>query len=142
MARIYLIVAAVSGLLTVMLGAFGAHSLKGSIEEPLFQAYQTAVQYQFYHTLALLAVSILLQTGSASNSDGTRLNHKGLNTKWLSYSGGLLLLGLLLFCGSLYALALGAPKFVGAITPLGGLSFLTAWLCLLLSAWRQPLEKL
>lgn len=119
-AKLTLILAAANGLLAVGLGAFGAHGLKSKISASLFSAYETAVQYHFYHTLALLGVGILLL-------------HFGLKTT-LQFSAGLMLVGIVFFCGSLYALALGGPAWLGPITPLGGLAFMGGWLCLLLTA--------
>ena len=119
-AKLTLILAAANGLLAVGLGAFGAHGLKSKISASLFSAYETAVQYHFYHTLALLGVGILLL-------------HFGPKTT-LQFSAGLMLVGIVFFCGSLYALALGGPTWLGPITPLGGLAFMGGWLCLLLTA--------
>lgn len=118
MARHFLVIAALSGFLAVALGAFGAHGLKDKLAPDLMAVYQTAVQYHFYHTLVLLAVAMLL----------LRYPQQGA----LVASGGLLVAGLLLFSGSLYVLALSGVRWLGAITPLGGVAFLLAWLLL---AW-------
>ena len=118
MARSFLVIAALSGFLAVALGAFGAHGLKDRLAPDLMAVYQTAVQYHFYHTLVLLAVAMLL----------LRYPQQGI----LVASGSLLVLGLLLFSGSLYALAWSGARWLGAITPLGGVAFLVAWLLL---AW-------
>ena len=123
MAKLFILIAAANGFLAVALGAFGAHALKSRLPETLMSTYQTGVQYHFYHALALLGVGILLyRLPSASNL--------------LLASGWLLIAGLLLFCGSLYLLALGGPRWLGPVTPLGGLCFLLGWLSLLLAAWR------
>ncbi len=121
MARMFVALAAVSGLLAVVLGAFGAHGLKGKLPEAMLNAYSTGVQYHFYHTLALLLVALLLQR---------------LTSAWLLWSGWLFVAGLLLFSGSLYALALGGPRWLGPVTPIGGLCFMAGWLCLFIGAWR------
>lgn len=121
--KAYLLAAAMSGLLAVILGAFGSHALKGRLSESSLAVWQTAVQYQFYHTLALLAVAVLLQRVSGA--------------AWLSASGALLLAGLMLFCGSLYWLALGGPRWLGPVTPVGGLCFMLAWVCLAVSAVKS-----
>lgn len=118
-----LIISAANGFLAVALGAFGAHGLKGKIADNLLSAYETAVQYHFYHTLALLGVTLLLQ----------RLGERPL----LVTSAWLFVAGMLLFSGSLYILALGGPKWLGPITPVGGVALLGAWLCLLVAAIRQ-----
>ncbi len=122
MAKHFLLLAAASGLLAVILGAFGSHGLRGKLDANLLSAFQTGVEYQFYHTLALLAVALLL----------LRFPHLGL----LTWAGLAFVAGILLFCGSLYALALGGPRWLGPVTPLGGLSFMLGWLCLLLGVWR------
>ncbi|MYM63711.1 DUF423 domain-containing protein [Pseudomaricurvus sp. HS19] len=121
MARMFVALAAASGLLAVVLGAFGAHGLKGKLPEAMLNAYSTGVQYHFYHTLALLLVALLLQR---------------LTSVWLLWSGWLFVAGMLLFSGSLYALALGAPRWLGPVTPIGGLCFMAGWLCLFIGAWR------
>lgn len=122
-AKLFLIVAAANGLLAVALGAFGAHGLKGRLSAPMLSAYETAVQYHFYHTLALFGLAILIQ----------RLGEKAL----LLGSGYLFIAGMLLFSGSLYLLALGGPRWLGPITPLGGLALITAWLLLFIAAIRS-----
>lgn len=116
LAHWYIALAAANGLVAVGLGAFGAHGLRARLSEPMLNAWQTAVQYHFYHVFALLVVALLLQQWGKSTC--------------LSASGGAFLLGLLLFCGSLYGLALGGPRWLGPITPLGGVCFMVGWLLL------------
>jgi uncharacterized membrane protein YgdD (TMEM256/DUF423 family) len=116
----FVVVASVMGFLGVAIGAFGAHSLGAHFKahpevEPSFK---TGVQYHFYHALALLGVA--WATGRWPNS--------GL----IVVAGWLFVLGILLFAGSLYALALTGNRKLGAITPLGGLAFLGGWVCLIL----------
>ncbi|TQV82528.1 DUF423 domain-containing protein [Exilibacterium tricleocarpae] len=125
MAKLFLLIAAANGLIAVALGAFGAHGLKSRLPEALMSTYQTGVQYHFYHALALLGVSILLLRPLPGPPPGL-----------LVAGGWLLVAGIVLFCGSLYWLALGGPRWLGPVTPLGGLCFILAWLLLLLSAWR------
>lgn len=122
MQRLFLSFAALSGFLSVCLGAFAAHGLKHEITAESLAIWQTGVQYQMYHALALLAVGLLYQTQAS---------------KALKLSGLAFILGSLLFSGSLYALALGAPKALGIITPLGGLSFLVGWAALVAHALRR-----
>lgn len=124
MAKHFLLLAGLSGLLAVILGAFGAHGLKGKVTPELLSAFQTGVQYQFYHALALLAVALLL----------LRLPELPL----LHWAGWMFVAGILLFSGSLYALTFGGPRWLGPVTPLGGLCFMAGWVLLLLSAWRMP----
>lgn len=122
MERIWVLLGASSACLSVILGAFGAHALRDSLSERSLAIYQTATQYQFYHALAL----ILLGLWGANHSSG-------LTTA----TGWLFALGTLIFSGSLYALAITDIKILGAVTPLGGLSFIAGWLCLAISVWRS-----
>ncbi|MDZ7923339.1 MAG: DUF423 domain-containing protein [Marinagarivorans sp.] len=111
--KVLLIFASLNGALAVMLGAFGAHALKSMLSPQALQTWHTAVQYHFVHVLALLAVGVLLKL-SAVHVAG-------------KIAGLAFMLGIILFCGSLYWLALGGPKILGPITPLGGLSFIVGW---------------
>ena len=123
-ARHFLMIAALSGLLAVALGAFASHGLKGMLEPYLLQVFQTGVQYQFYHTLALLAVALLPQ-GPAIRLAG-----------WGFISG------IVLFSGSLYVLALSGVHWLGAITPLGGCAFLTGWGALFWAAFKSDRNQI
>ena len=116
MSQFFLAASAASGFLAVALGAFGAHALKSRLSPDMLSVYETAVQYHFYHALALFGVALLM-VHSAQQS-------------LLKASAILFLAGLVLFSGSLYALALSGVKVLGAITPIGGLCFLAAWACL------------
>lgn len=122
MASITLFLAGLSGFLAVGLGAFGAHALKHRLSADMLAVYETAVQYHFYHTFALLAAGLLMQIG---------LQHGALRAATWLFS-----VGIVLFSGSLYALALSGIKVLGAITPIGGLCFLAAWICLMVAALR------
>jgi uncharacterized membrane protein YgdD (TMEM256/DUF423 family) len=110
-----LLAGAVFMALAVLLGAFGAHALKKILSPEMLTIYQTAVQYQFYHALGLLAVGII-----------------GLHypSKWIRLAGIFLIAGIVLFSGSLYVLALTGVKILGAITPIGGVSFVIGWVML------------
>lgn len=123
MARLFLIIAAISGFFAVVIGAFAAHGLKKVLAPEMIEVVKTGVQYQMYHALALLLIALWL-------------SHKPA-TLGLKAGGLAFILGSLLFSGSLYALALGAPRWLGPITPLGGLCFLIGWLLLLVAAWRN-----
>ena len=112
MNRFWLITAAISGLLSVALGAFGAHALKDVLNLYSREIYEKAVQYHMFHTVALLAVGLLQNLQPHSSLAG---------------AGWSFLLGLLLFSGSLYLLAITGAKWWGAITPLGGTAFLLGW---------------
>ncbi len=122
MARTFILIAAVSGFLSVVVGAFAAHGLKKVLTPEMIEVVKTGVQYQMYHALALLIVALLLI-------------HKP-STPGLKAGGWAFILGSLMFSGSLYALALGAPHWLGPITPLGGLCFLMGWVLLAVAAWR------
>ncbi len=113
--------AAISGFIGVAAGAFGAHGLQRHVDPALLSVWHTAVLYQLVHTLALLAL-----VGLASH-----VGHNAL--KWTSR---LFTAGIVIFSGSLYVLVLSGVKWLGAITPIGGLCFLAAWACLALSAGR------
>ena len=121
MNKTFLITAALLGAFTVALGAFGSHGLKDKVSEYTLGIFETAVKYQFYHVFALLAVGILFQSYSSS---------------WMLWSGRLFIVGTLLFCGSLYALTYflangnESMKWLGAITPFGGLCFIAGWVCM------------
>ncbi len=113
--------AALLGALAVGLGAFGAHGLKKVLTPENLQVFETGVRYQFYHVFALL-VLVVLQPYAA--------------VKWLRRAGGFFIAGIMLFSGSLYLLAFMPPGFrwVGAITPFGGVAFIAGWLCLAVAA--------
>ena len=113
---------ALSGLLAVSFGAFGAHALKNRFDDYSLGVYTTAVEYQFYHSLALLAVGVIALALP--------------QTVLLRSAGWLFLLGIVLFSGSLYVLAFTGVKWLGAITPLGGLAFIAGWACLVAAGWK------
>jgi len=119
-------VAAVSGLLAVALGAFGAHGLKAIISPEMLEVYKTGVQYQFYHAFALLIVGILM---SFSQS------------KALTWSAYLFITGIILFSGSLYLLAISGVKALGMITPFGGITWIAAWLLMIVHFSRMNTSK-
>jgi uncharacterized membrane protein YgdD (TMEM256/DUF423 family) len=106
----------------VALGAFGAHFLKSRLATDLLAVWNTSVQYHLWHALGMILVGV----SAAVIADGP----------WLRASGLLLLAGIIFFSGSLYALALGAPRWVGAVTPIGGLAFLLGWLVFAVAAAR------
>jgi uncharacterized membrane protein YgdD (TMEM256/DUF423 family) len=119
MVKVVFLFSSLSGILAVGLGAFGAHALKAKLENNgLLATYQTAVQYQFYHTLALLVVGLLLTK---------------YTNQWLTFSGYFMMAGILIFSGSLYVLSLSGIKWFGAITPIGGLALILGWASLFLS---------
>lgn len=128
MQRLYLILAAISGLLAVVLGAFGAHVIKTAVAPNVLEIYETGIRYQFYHTFALLAVGILFAWFPG---------------KALQTSGLLFVIGMVLFSGSLYLITYleSAGKAispgVGVITPIGGLFLIGGWIALLIALWGK-----
>ncbi len=121
-ARLALFLASALLFIAVATGAFGAHALKAKLAPELLAVYQTAVQYHFWHALGLLAVALLLL-------------HKP-DSVALAVAAWLLIAGLLVFCGSLYVLALTGIRAFGAVTPFGGIAFLAAWIALAIAALR------
>jgi len=119
-ARSCLALAAIALALAVACGAFGAHALKSRLSSEQMATFHTAVQYHFWHALGLLAVGLLW-----------------LQRSDLAWVAGLLLLGLVLFCGSLYLLALTGMRWLGAITPFGGVAFIAGWLVLAWRVWKS-----
>ena len=122
-ARLALTLAAALLFAAVGLGAFGAHALRERLAPDLATVYQTAVQYHFWHALGLLAIGILL----------TQRPESGL----LAVAAWLMVAGIVLFCGSLYALALTGIRGLGAVTPFGGVAFLAGWAVLAWAAYRS-----
>ena len=112
----FMLVGALAGFLGVGLGAFGAHGLRGRLSPEMLAVFETAVRYQMYHALALLL------TAAAIGRLG--------DARWLVVAGWCFAAGIVLFSGSLYALALTGVTVLGAVTPLGGVAFLIGWACL------------
>jgi uncharacterized membrane protein YgdD (TMEM256/DUF423 family) len=116
---------AVAGLLLALAtasGAFGAHALKGHLPAGRLELWETAVRYHFLQALGLLGVGLTL---------------RALDSGALRAAAALIAVGIVLFSGSLYALALGAPRALGVLTPLGGLSWIIAWLLFASGVWRR-----
>jgi len=118
--KLFIILGAINAFLSVALGAFGAHGLEKMVEPKYLEIWKTGVQYQMYHALGLLAVGILL--GKVQESS------------LLAWSGWLMLIGIIIFAGSLYAITLTKISVLGAITPIGGVAFLVAWILLIIAA--------
>ncbi len=112
-------IAALNMAIAVALGAFGAHGLKNMVSTQQLEWWQTATLYLFVHALGLLLVGILI-----------RLKYTTQTTAWL------LQIGIVIFAGSLYAMTLGAPRWFGAITPIGGILMIAGWLWLAVSTFR------
>lgn len=121
--RIFLLLAAIAGFTGVALGAFGAHGLKGTLESHQLVWWHTAVQYHLVHAVVLLGVAAWLQVSPNASC-----------SRWLRRTGVMMVLGLLLFSGSLYTMALTDMRALGMITPFGGLSWLMGWFGFVLAA--------
>ncbi|WP_075983240.1 DUF423 domain-containing protein [Bacillus massilinigeriensis] len=118
--KVFVVLGAINALLSVALGAFGAHGLEGKIEPKYLDIWKTGVTYQMFHATGLLIIGVLLGKYPASSL--------------LSWSGWIMLLGIILFSGSLYVLSVTKIGILGAITPFGGVSFIVAWALIVVAA--------
>jgi uncharacterized membrane protein YgdD (TMEM256/DUF423 family) len=114
-------VGAIAGAIGVALGAFGAHALKTRVTEELLSVFEIGVRYQMYHALALFAVA-----WAAGRWPGS----------WVNASGWLFTVGIIIFSGSLYLMTISGARWLGAVTPLGGLCFILGWMALAVAALR------
>ncbi|HVZ70169.1 MAG TPA: DUF423 domain-containing protein [Rhizomicrobium sp.] len=114
----WLIVAALNGFIAVAAGAFGAHGLRGSYDAQSMSVFETGALYHMFHALAIGIAAIALRSSS---------------TNWPAW---LFLAGIVLFCGSLYSMALSGVRAIGIVTPFGGLAFLAGWAALAYAAWK------
>ncbi|MGE8204943.1 DUF423 domain-containing protein [Heyndrickxia sp. NPDC080065] len=121
--KAFIIIGAINAFLAVALGAFGAHGLEDKLEPKYLDIWKTGVTYQMFHALGLLAIGII-----AGNIQGSSL---------MSWSGWLMFIGIILFSGSLYVLSLTKISILGAITPIGGVAFLVAWVLLVVAAIKH-----
>lgn len=121
MFKMFLLLGSLNAFLSIALGAFGAHALKPILGDRL-SVYHTGVQYQMMHALALILVAFLAE--------------KWPNSSLIGWAGWLMLVGIILFSGSLYGLSITKLSVFGPITPLGGLAFLAGWVMLMIAAWR------
>lgn len=126
MARVFVILGSINMLIAVALGAFGAHIVRDLINDHYYTIYQTGVDYHMFHSLGILLVGIL-----ALKIPGKQIN----------WSGWLLFIGIVIFSGSLYVLSLTGINIIGAITPIGGVSFLIGWLLLALAAYKKLVKQ-
>ena len=116
MAKFYLLLGSINALLVVLIGAFGAHGLKARLTAENMAIFQTGVQYHFYHAVGLILVGLI----------ATQLS----SPPYLRWSAWLMMMGIILFSGSLYALSITNIRWLGMITPVGGVAFILAWLML------------
>lgn len=127
MKSLFLFLGALSALVGVGMGAFGAHGLKTILTPEMMAVYQTGVTYQMWHALGLIGIAIL--------------RHQNPTSRLLSWAGWLMFIGIVLFSGSLYLLALTQSAKLGMITPIGGVSFLAAWLFISVYATQKQHSK-
>lgn len=118
--KIFIIIGAINAMMSVGLGAFGAHALEGKIEPRYLDVWQTAVSYQMFHSLGIIAIGII-----SGNVPASAL---------LTWSGWIMTVGIIIFSGSLYILSTSGIKILGAITPIGGVAFIVSWLLLIIFA--------
>ncbi|MGD8342772.1 MAG: DUF423 domain-containing protein [Desulfobacterales bacterium] len=121
MERLFLVFGTLSALVGVGAGAFGAHGLKGRLDPEMLSIFEVGARYQMYHAFALIAAA-------------------WLQTKWpsklVTIGGWMFVAGTILFSGSLYMLSMTGEKWLGMITPFGGLAFMAGWACLAWAAWK------
>lgn len=122
MGKAIIMTASILLALAVGLGAFGAHGLRSQISEAMLQTYKTGVEYHFYHALGLLLIGVLAVT---------------VPSTLLKWSAICLTAGIILFSGSLYVLSVSGIKWLGAVTPFGGLSFIAGWVLLFIAVWKH-----
>lgn len=123
--RALIAVAAINMFIAVAAGAFGAHGLKNILSPELLAVWHTAVTYQMVHALGLFAIALLMPR---------------IDSALLPWAGMLMLTGIVIFSGSLYVLSLTGIRIIGAVTPVGGVAFLLAWILVAVAACRQPIN--
>jgi uncharacterized membrane protein YgdD (TMEM256/DUF423 family) len=123
MQKLFLLVGSIAMALAVALGAFGAHGLKNMLTDEMLDIFETGVKYHFYHAIGLLVIGLVVQYMSES--------------LLLQWSGWMMIAGILVFSGSLYILSIAGIRWMGAITPIGGLCFIISWILLALAAWKN-----
>jgi uncharacterized membrane protein YgdD (TMEM256/DUF423 family) len=121
--KIILMLASLFGASAVAAGAFGAHGLRGNISDRALEIFETATRYQLTHALLMVAIALLMIVLPEPPSS-------------LPIGAIAITAGMVLFCGSLYGLSLGAARWLGAIAPLGGTAFIVGWICVAIVAWK------
>jgi uncharacterized membrane protein YgdD (TMEM256/DUF423 family) len=122
MSKLFLYLGSINAATAVTMGAFGAHFLKTKISEAMLSVFQTAVQYHFYHSLGLLIVGLLTIYFKPE--------------KYLKIAGWMMFIGIILFSGSLYLLSTTNTRWLGIITPVGGIAFILSWVFIAISVWK------
>jgi uncharacterized membrane protein YgdD (TMEM256/DUF423 family) len=122
-AKVFLILGGINAALVVLLGAFGAHALKARLSVDILAVYQTGVHYHLFHALGLLAVGLV----------ATQIS----DSAYLRWSGWLMLVGIILFSGSLYVLSVSGLRWLGMVTPFGGMLFIAAWILFVIAVAKS-----
>lgn len=122
MQKLFLIAGSITMALAVVIGAFGAHALENRLSQKMLDIFQTGVTYHFYHAIGLLILGLVAQYLPDS--------------ELLKWSGWLMIGGILLFSGSLYILATSGLRWLGAVTPIGGLCFIVSWILFAVAVWK------
>ena len=122
MYKLFLILGSINAATAVSMGAFGAHSLKTKISEDMLSVFKTAVQYHFYHSLGLLIVGLLTIYLKPE--------------KHIKIAGWMMFIGIILFSGSLYILSSTGIRWLGIITPFGGIAFILSWIYVVIAVWK------
>lgn len=123
MQKLFLLAGSIAMALAVALGAFGAHGLKNMLTDEMLDIFDTGIKYHFYHAVGLLVIGLVAQYMSES--------------LLLQWSGWMMIAGILVFSGSLYILSIAGIRWMGAITPIGGLCFIISWILLALAVWKN-----
>lgn len=123
-AKLFLILGSINAALVVMLGAFGAHGLKARITTEMLTLFQTGVHYHLFHSLGLLVVGVVAV--------------QIVDSVFLKWAGWLMLAGIFLFPGSLYLVSVVGIRWMGMVTPFGGLAFIAAWILFLMAIIKAP----
>lgn len=122
MTRLFIMLGSLLGAIGVALGAFGAHGLRNRLDAPMLAVWETAVRYHLTHALALIAAAWVVDRFPARTG---------------VWAGWLFLVGVVIFSGSLYLMALSGQRWLGAVTPIGGAAFILGWVLLAWSAWKS-----
>ena len=122
MSKLFLILGSINAATAVTMGAFGAHSLKTKMPEDMLSVFQTAVQYHFYHSLGLIIIGLMTIYFKPA--------------KHLEIAGWIMFTGIILFSGSLYILSTTSTRWLGIITPVGGIAFIISWIFIAITVWK------
>lgn len=127
MSRLAILLGAGNAALAILFGAFAAHALRNSLSEQMLSIFQTAVDYHLYHALGLIIIGLLISQRSYS--------------RLLNLSAIAMLVGIIVFCGSLYLLSLTGKSWLGMITPLGGVTFIASWILIVIGYFKSDQDE-